>query len=249
MPLLLCYPNAATVLADYGAARFTWGVVRRELNAAGVVDRLTWQCNVTEAGLACTGPADAAVKIALVQQALAVQEGDLLFDAGRSVASYATLGGVRCVAGPVWSDRGGANGYTFVSYAARFEWQTLAPGGMPLTDFGEVVTVSGGLPRRVGFPIVNGNFSVVQTTTGPEPYEALQVGFGVGLTLRPFANPPLWPLLQTGPNPVTTASARRHGDMAPRYTDFRVDWSYRFVSNTPFVPVAPGQDVPTEWRG
>lgn len=233
--MLLTYNGLA--LGDVGASRFQWGrkLVR---NRAGIGQGFLYRVHCSQVSFACAGQTDCAIRMANVEAALAAEGGDLLFlndDGSRSqnsVLSAATLSGVRCVEGPTWGDRPGAQFSTWREYACVFEWETSFGDFAPLlTDFSETLTVRGGQPRLVVLETLN-TPPVLQTTVPLTGYRAVQEGFAVGYQGYPDPSqiaPPVWPLAQTDQQ-VTTASPERVG---PAFRNYTVRWQYTFASADP----------------
>lgn len=226
-------------LADIGGANLTWG---RELqaDAAGRPVGYSVRVDVNNASVQCLGAADAAAKMATIQQVLDIYGGDLSFDAGRAVLSSRTLGGVRCVYGPVWLPERGGSGVTFISFSCGFQWEYLRTDAENLVDFSEQITVTGGEPVRVLRDIINQPKPIVQQTVPLRGWRCTQTGRAVGLRKVPTPPLPTYPAALTNKS-FARSSSRRAGPFPYSYRDFPVEWTYEFVSAIPLLA------IPNEW--
>jgi hypothetical protein len=224
-------------IADRGAANLTWG--RRLLrNKAGVGYGFEVEVTAGSLGLACAGAADAAVKAAMVAEILSIPNGDLVFDGVRFATDAATLDGIRCVEGPVWSNRPGANGETYLEYAATWSWSYFTASAPRLQFFTETVTVTGGTQQPVERGILNGP-NIIQAIITAQCWRAVQAGQQVGISAR-YADPgPIWPALIVDQS-ITNRSAERMGNA---YVNYFTGWQYQFLS-PPALPLIP---LPNEW--
>jgi hypothetical protein len=235
----------SVALSDVNGAKFTWG---RQLvrNAAGIGVGLLWRVQVERAVTRVNGQIDADARITAAQAALALQDQDLIFyrdDAAasaKSVLSAGSLSGVRCVEGPVWSSRPGAQHVTWLEFAATFEWETRFASAVGLlTDFHESLTIEGGTPKLVVLEPINAP-PVLQETVPVQGYRAVQEGEAVGVAARPtpaVVSPYLWPANLTRDVTVQISASR----VGQNYKDFGVRWVREYVSATPLV------GVPNEW--
>lgn len=236
-------------IADRGAARFAPSRVAL-LNAAGVVHGYACQWDCDSLALAVT-PATATTKLLQVEAALRNQEGDLEFlypdgsPTGKQALSALTLSGVRCVSGPNWSRRPGAQHWTWLEYGASFYWEEVHPSLLVdpdrwLTDFTETVSVRGGTPRLVLHEPINA-LPVVQTTIPQQGWTVTQRGQAVGRAGYPVPVPPFWPA-NLADKVVERGSPVRVGR---NYRDFPVAWEYQFVFGGAVEPLA----LPSVWAG
>jgi hypothetical protein len=221
-------------IGDTSWVRLTWG---RELllNAAGYGYAHRGFCSASQIGFRCAGQADARARMLVVENALVAQGNDLLFlnddgsPSANSVLAAACLVPPRCVRGPVWSDKPGAQFLTWREYAADFEWEVPASPGPLLLDFRESVTVSGGTPLRVVQEYLNAPPDAV-TTVYQQKVVVTQQGFALGVDSYPPAAAPLFP--NPNANPVTNTSPDRVGR---GYRSYRTDWAYAWEFADPFL--------------
>ena len=195
----------------------------------------TWNCS--RVGLAVSGQADATIKGAAIETALAVQNADLVLlnDNGLPSFKYVqtadTLSGVRCT-NLEWSDRPGAQHATYLEFSCRFEWETRFPSSAGLLmDFTETITVSGGTAIYVKFDTLNAG-PIIQQTVPTTGYMVVQEGSASGVSDWPVSDivaPPLTSLGYQFDRTVGRTSPERIGN---GYSDFRVRWRYQFVSAT-----------------
>lgn len=236
-------------LGETNAVQIGWG---RELlrNDAGIGYGFQYTANCPRIILNVNGQADATSKGLAVEAVLALPAQDLKFlnDDGtpsfKSVTSLNTRGGVRCISGPNWSDRAGAQHATWLEYGAVFQWETsFGATGPLLMSYSETVKVEGGTPRKVVHEVINFGFNNVEQITIPrQKYRVTQSGFAVGIDGFPFppaAGVPLYP--DPIGNPVGATTPDRVGN---GYKGYRVDWSYfwEFAS-------APAYAYPQFWTG
>lgn len=231
-------------IADNSWAKFTWGYELLR-NRAGIGYGVQGRVSCSELGLAVAGQLDATAKMLAVESALAAGPRDLVFQndngspSANSVLTADTLSGVRCVSGPHWSDRAGAQFQTWRAYAAEFEWEKCFAGTETLLiDFAETVVTAGGTPVLAELVPINAP-AVVQLAAPQTAYRAVQQGRSVGYRARPNPPPPLWPAALHA-RQVGTSSGERVG---ANYKNFVRTWRYDFVSET---PLAGG---PNEWVG
>jgi hypothetical protein len=245
-------------LADLGCARFTWS--RQGIkNRAGIITGFKYQISCGELSFRCVNHADAQSKMNIIDAALAVQGGDLIFqnpDASPSASSFlsaATLSGIRCTE-HTWSDKPGGQYQTWRSYSANFEWETALSGvsGGLLSDFSERMEVSGGGLRYTMMEAVNNVAPAAFPTVLQTAYRARQSGRIVGYATAPVVSvasgklyaalaPPLFGL--TNPPLMDTVVTRTNSERVgvSGFKNSGLDYSYEFLSATLLVPVV------TEW--
>ena len=233
-------------LADVNGAKFTWGRTLQR-NAAGIGVGLLWRVAVEQAVVRVNGQADADARIAAAEAVLSVEGGDLVFQrddlaaSAKSVLSAATLSGVRCVEGPVWSSRAGAQHNTWLEFSATFEWETRFASAVGLLmDFSETLTIEGGTPLVVVLEPINA-LPVEQETVPQQGYRAVQEGFAVGVAARP--NPlSLSPILPAPARLIRQVNVQTSGArVGQNYRDFGARWRREYVG------AAEITGLPAEW--
>ena len=205
----------------------------------GLATSYTFDCT-----FAVGGQADCAIKMAIIEAALATPNGDLLFlnDNGtpsvNSVLSAATLTGVRCV-GWTWKRDAGAQFMSWRGLTGVFEWETRLPVAAGfLLAYSEVVKLRNPVGSDyVVNEFVNGVASTARATVQFPKSTATQNGFAVGLSEYPdinFIAPPLWvgsPPLKSFEPEYTTP--KRKGDAG--FEGYRVAWAYAYESPLPLI--------------
>lgn len=213
--------------------RFVWGHTARK-NAAGFVMSLMGKCTVTDAVLLFDGQAAAKTAMDALYAASKGQRRNLRFlnddntASTNSIDNSATEGGVYWDA-LTWTDAPGGQFATFRQFTAEFSWEvvnlTSWQQANVLMDYGETVTIEGGLNAFVTHRPVNRNTAVQQVTTEAKVWTVTVSGFAVGWGQLPSANAP--PSNTSPPlkaKRVTERSGERTGDNVRRR---RVEWTYQ----------------------
>ena len=147
------------------------------------------------------------------------------------IVSANTTGGTRVVSASFPTmDRAG--------YVTNYQYSVVVEAEIPLDDiqtalrsFSESLSFTGGGPRYGHLETLN-TAPVKQLLRQQTVYRVEQVGQAVGLYARPTPPLPIWPAAQI------ESGARRLGSPKRRrndYTDFDINWSYRFESASPLV--------------
>jgi hypothetical protein len=153
------------------------------------------------------------------------------------IVSANTIGGVRVVAAsfPTMNQAGYATNYQYtIAVEAEVPLEDIAT---PLRRFHETLQFSGGGPRWGHLETLN-TLPVKQLLRQHTVYRAQQFGQAIGLYARPTPPLPIWPAAQVESGARRLASPRRRRS---DYTDFAIDWSYRFESALPLA------GTPTAW--
>ena len=100
-----------------------------------------------------------------------------------------------------------------------------------LRSFEETLSFSGGGPKYGHLETLAGP-PVKQLLRQQTVYRVGQSGQAIGLYQRPTAPLPIWPQAQVESGVRRLSSPKRRRD---DYTDFSIDWSFRFESATPLV--------------
>lgn len=177
--------------------------------------------------------------ISTLQNAYAVpgQDAGLFLDDGITPTSHVmlssqTIGGVRVV-GLDFPRGEGAEYSTFRTYTIVLEADFPDSSAPNLVSYNETVEFKGGGPKFVFMQTLKGKPKkqlVVQHT----PYEATQKGSAVGYTWYPPSATTLWPEAEVFERRLTSlVTPKFHGGGAP--TEYQINWSYFYKSDTPFV--------------
>lgn len=248
MQLVWQTSGGTTALGDINWAKVRWG---RELtrNDAGIGLGFLYTVTCSEIGFQSTSQAASVGLMNKITNALAnpFENGNLLFlnDDGSKSANCIlvgnTLGGVRCVQGPVWSDEPGALYINYQKYAAVFQYETAFASAPFLKSYHEIISVEGGGPVTIAVEARNNFTPVLQTITPFAKYVVMQSGEAVGYLRPPTQNVPLpFPIPPSRPR-VSNQSASRVGS---NYREFPTAWAYRWeLSTLPFLP------LPQQWVG
>lgn len=146
-----------------------------------------------------------------------------------SLASSATLGGIRVVQAPSFPSSQDAAYVTFMPYQIVLEAEVAV--GSPetlLENFTESIAFTGGGPEydlqetRVGLP-------QKQLITQHTIYKAVQSGSAMGLYTFPTVPLPLWPTVQVKAGDISQTGGRMVGSRG-RFMHFRIAWRYEFKS-------------------
>lgn len=238
------YYNGVT-LGAVNAAELVWGRQLRR-NKAGIGVGFDWRADVPSVRFAVAGQADADVAIAAIEAALATANANLILanddgsDSAKNVYDAPSFSGVRCVSGPTWSARPGAQHVTFLEYACSFEWHSRLAGlsSTMYLDFSETVSIDGGEPFAVVLEPINVASPELQITVPQQGWRSVQEGYAVGVSQYPTPPDPIAGLGTRIVNRVSKTTPQRIGRGKEGYA---IRWTYQFVKAT----AATGN--PTEW--
>ncbi len=146
-----------------------------------------------------------------------------------------TIGGIRCVEGPNFSEWQGGEYTTFRRYSLTIEAEVFNPACLYVA-YAEMLTFRGGGPRNIHLETAIG-LPQKQRVQNFTVYRATQDGSAIGLANYPPANAPIWPAALMEPNTVITGkSPKRSGPPgAPTYSDFEISWHYEFEDALPLL--------------
>jgi hypothetical protein len=193
------------------------------------------------------GQAAVSLQMELVEAALIQPFKDLVLftDTGSPSATLllnrGSTTGVRITSGPNWDHTKGAAYALEQHFTATAEAEYPLPQALRmLMDFQESISFSGGGPVRIARRAINGP-PQIQTTFRQTEYLATQSGVMVGYLSQPnplTIAPPKFPAFLVETPTITPHAPRR---MGLKYQDYRVEYSYKFVSTSPLIA------VPTLW--
>ena len=219
------------------------------LNEAGEIVELRERWDVS-GFLQAPSPSELTSKIEALRNAYSVNGRNLslIFDNGtataHSIKTALTSGGTRVVSGPNFPIGDGAEYSTFRSYSIALEAILKFSNGESLISWQQTLTLIGGGPRFVHLQTLRG-LPRKQFTAQSTPYRATQTGSAVGRFGYPPPAAPLFPAdEQVDKRIIRPASPKRIGSGAYLdYTDYRIDWTYSFESDSPLNGL-PGRWVP-----
>lgn len=153
------------------------------------------------------------------------------FTADVSIDSSLAVGGVRVISGPSFPSNRNAAYSTHLPYSITLEAEIPVDDAPTLMrSFSETISFSGGGPK----------YGILEPTTGlpvrqqlkqNTAFRAEQSGRAVGLYQRPVRPLPLWPAWLVDSGSYRKQNPRRRGSGASlTYTDYEIEWSYRFES-------------------
>lgn len=192
-----------------------------------------------------SGQAALSADEALLIQACSVSGVDLIFkrdDGGIAAACSMlhnnTLDGVKCIRGPDFTSRYGAE------YVSQREFQITFQGKFPilntstaLIQFDEEMTYGGGYPEFIEKPAINGP-AQIQLSAFQRAYTLIQSGSATGFMFRPKEPPPAFPLnLRTAPV-IRKSTPKRIGNT---YYQYKISWTYEMMDVNPLIA------FPTLW--
>ncbi len=181
------------------------------------------------------------VAIAAMKLGYSVRFRDLalLNDDGTPTAHYLSnalcVGGVRVVDGPNFPESAGAEYTTYRHYNITVEG-TLLQQDLIYLAFHESLSFEGGGPRDVFLTPLDG-LPVKQRVASATTYRVSQDGSAIGQFGYPPIPAPIWPTAEhIDQRRITRDSPKRDGPVgAPYFTEFKVNWAYRFESPIPLL--------------
>lgn len=156
-----------------------------------------------------------------------------------SLKSSQAIGGVRVVRKPSFTEFVGAEGQTQRTYNLALEADIItaaSDAGSGIVEWEETLSFSGGGPRWVYLPVLNGQ-PQKQTTHQATTYKAVQSGRAVGLSGYPTVPRPIWPqaLHQDQSGSQISSPVKVGSGAAATSRRYPVSWTYVFESTEPLI--------------